>query len=265
VLADISVRYRMPTERIATLKEYAVRRVTGRSVKHTEFWALRHVTLEVRRGESIGLIGRNGAGKSTLLKLIARVQKPTSGRVWVKGAVSPLIELGAGFHPELTGRENVYINGAMLGFSRRQMQRKMDSIVEFSGLAHFIDSPIRTYSSGMGARLAFAVVADAEPDILIVDEALAVGDESFQKKCLARMSEFRRQGVTIFYVTHAVGALAETCSRAVWLENGQVRLDGPTQVVVEMYRESLALDTDLAETRKLQIVRVPKRGGSDAH
>lgn len=261
VLSGVSVCYRMPSERINTLKEQVIRGITGRSVKYNEFWALRNVTLKVRQGEAIGLIGSNGAGKSTLLKTIARVLRPTEGRVWVRGAVSPMIELGAGFHPELTGRENIFVNGAMLGFSRRQMQEKFDSIVDFSELAAFIDAPLRTYSSGMIARLGFAVASDVDPDILIIDEALSVGDEAFQKKCLARMNEFREQGVTIFFVTHALDSVSLLCPRAVWLDGGRIRYTGPTKEVVQAYRENMELDTDisLADTQKLQIVKGLRR------
>jgi ABC-type polysaccharide/polyol phosphate transport system ATPase subunit len=260
VLADVSVRYLMPSERISSLKELAVRRLTGRRVKFTEFWALRGIHLRIPQGEAIALIGANGAGKSTLLKVIARVQAPTAGRVWVRGSISPLIELGAGFHPELTGRENIFVNGAMLGFSRKSMQQRLDSIVEFSGLENFIDSPLRTYSSGMQARLGFSVAAAADPDILIVDEALSVGDEAFQRKCAARMAEFRRQGVTILYVTHAIDSVHEICPNAVWLDGGRIRYAGPTEDAVSLYRQSLLADPSLAETQKLQIVRV-ERGG----
>lgn len=261
VLSGVSVCYRMPTERINTLKEQVIRRVTGRSVKYSEFWALRNITLKVRQGEALSLIGSNGAGKSTLLKVIARVQRPTSGKVWVRGAISPLIELGAGFHPELTGRENIFINGAMLGFSKRQMQRKFDSIVDFSELAAFIDAPLRTYSSGMTARLGFAVAADADPDILIIDEALSVGDEAFQKKCIARMEEFRARGVTIFYVTHSLDKLDELCPRGVWLEGGRIRYAGPTIEVVEAYRQNMEMEADIsmADTQKLQMLPSKKR------
>jgi len=261
VLSGVSICYRMPSERISTLKEQVIRRITGRSVKYNEFWALRQVTLKVRRGEAIGLIGSNGAGKSTLLKTIARVLRPTEGRVWVRGSVSPMIELGAGFHPELTGRENIFINGAMLGFSRRQMQEKFDSIVEFSELSAFIDAPLRTYSSGMIARLGFAVASDVDPDILIIDEALSVGDEAFQRKCLARMKEFRDRGVTIFYVTHALDSISMLCPRAAWLEGGRIRYMGPTDEVVQAYRHSIEVESDisLADTQKLQIVKVPGR------
>ncbi|HEY6284181.1 MAG TPA: ABC transporter ATP-binding protein [Ktedonobacteraceae bacterium] len=261
VLSGVSVCYRMPNERIQTLKEQAVRRITGRSVKYSEFWALRTITLKVRQGEALGLIGSNGAGKSTLLKVIARVQRPTSGKVWVRGSISPLLELGAGFHPELTGRENIFINGAMLGFSKRQMQEKFDGIVEFSELEAFIDAPLRTYSSGMAARLGFAIASDVDPDILIIDEALSVGDEPFQKKCLARMNAFRERGTTIFFVTHALNIVHELCPRAVWLDGGRIRYIGPTDEVVDAYRQNLETEGDisLADTQKLQIIRTPKR------
>lgn len=261
VLSGVSVCYRIPTERINTLKEQVIRRVTGRSVKSNEFWALRNITLKVHQGEAIGLIGNNGAGKSTLLKVIARVQRPTSGKVRVRGSISPLIELGAGFHPELTGRENIFINGAMLGFSKRQMRQKFDSIVAFSELEAFIDAPLRTYSSGMIARLGFAVASDVEPDILIIDEALSVGDEAFQKKCLARMNAFRQEGTTIFFVTHALDIVHTLCPRAIWLDGGRIRYAGPTDEVVDAYRQNLETEGDisLADTQKLQIIRTPKR------
>lgn len=264
VLADVSVRYNMPSERITSLKEVVVRRLTGRSVTYSDFWALRHVTLDIHRGEAIGLVGRNGAGKSTLLKVIARVQKPTAGRVIVRGHVSPLIELGAGFHPELTGRENVFINGAMLGFSRRQMERKFDRIVEFSGLEEFIDAPIRTYSSGMVARLGFSIAADADPDILIIDEALSVGDEEFQKKCIARMSAFRNEGVTIFYVTHGLDSLELLCPKAVWIDGGRVRGIGATSNVIKAFRASLEDDVSVIDTRKNQVVTIERGTGKRA-
>ena len=175
-LTDVSVCYRLPSERVNTLKEQLIRRIRGVQVKYNEFWALRNASVNIPAGACVALIGRNGAGKSTLLKVIAQVQRPTQGRVVVAGRVAAIIELGAGFHPELTGRENVFINGAMLGFSRKQMERKFESIVAFSELGTFIDSPMRTYSSGMIARLAFSVAADADPDVLIIDEALSVGD-----------------------------------------------------------------------------------------
>ena len=255
----VSVRYRMPTERITTLKEQVIRTITRRTVKYNEFWALRNVNLRVHQGEGVALIGRNGAGKSTLLKVIARAQRPTTGRVVVRGKVAAIIELGAGFHQELTGRENVFLNGAMLGFSRAEMQSKFDSIVAFSELEAFIDSPIRTYSSGMNARLAFSIAAEADPDLLIIDEVLSVGDEAFQHKCMERMKRFRQRGVTILYVTHSVDSAIQLCDRAVWIDQGRIRYSGDTKHVIDIYRESLEFDSDLATTQKLRVVRVPRR------
>jgi len=239
-LTDVSVRYRVPTEPITTLKEHAIRLLQGRRVAYREFWALQDVDLSVRRGESLGIIGRNGAGKSTLLKVIARVIRPTRGRVWVQGHVAPLIELGTGFHPELTGRENIFLNGAMLGFSRAQMERKIDNIVEFAELAYFIDAPLRTYSSGMIMRLGFAIASDIDPDILIIDEILAVGDEAFQRKCHARIQSFRDRGTTILFVSHALGAIQALCDRVIWIAEGRIRQSGPAESVVEAYRTHFA-------------------------
>lgn len=255
-LRNVTVRYQLPSERITSLKEYVVRRLTARRTTVTNFYALRHVDLEVRKGEAIGLVGKNGAGKSTLLKIVARVMTPTSGQVVVHGSIAPLIELGAGFHAELTGRENIFINGAMLGFSQRQMQRKFDSIVAFAELDTFIDSPIRTYSSGMIARLGFSIVASADPDILIIDEALSVGDEAFQAKCIARMNEFRRNGVTIFFVTHTMSKVKELCPTSAWIDGGHIRHIGPTDEVIQLYRQSYENDVSLSETQHLQIVHL---------
>lgn len=235
-LENVSVQYRSPQERIGTFKEYAIRWMQRR-VEHQSFWALRDVSFSVRRGEVFGLIGQNGAGKSTLLKLIARVLRPSHGRVWVKGRVAPLLEVGAGFHPELTGRENVILNGAMLGFSRAEMDAKLPGIIEYAGLADFIDAPMRTYSSGMWARLGFAVATDADPDILIVDEILSVGDEAFQRKSAERMDSFRERGVTILLVSHNMSVIEELCQRAAWLDHGQLRALGPAASVVHQYLE----------------------------
>lgn len=255
-VSGVSVRYRMPTERINTLKERVIRAVTRRTTGYREFWALRNINLRIGQGESVALVGRNGAGKSTLLKVIARVVRPTSGRVVVRGSIAPIIELGAGFHPELTGRENIFLNGAMLGFSESQMQRKFDSIVDFSELEAFIDSPLRTYSSGMVARLGFSVAAESKADLLIVDEVLSVGDEAFQKKCVERMLGFRRNGTTILFVSHGLDMLHTLCDEAMWIEEGRAMLRGPTQKVVEMFRESMEFDTSIAATQRRQVVRI---------
>ena len=258
-VSGASVQYRMPTERINSLKEQVIRTITRRTVGYREFWALRNVSLQIKYGESVALVGRNGAGKSTLLKVIARVVRPTTGRVIVRGAVAPIIELGAGFHPELTGRENIFLNGAMLGFSEQQMRKKFDSIVDFSEIEAFIESPLRTYSSGMVARLAFSVAAEADPDILIIDEVLSVGDEAFQKKCIERMMRFRDRGVTILFVTHSLDSAASLCERAVWIEEGRAVYSGPTKKVIEMFRDNMSNDSSLATTQKRQVVRVNRR------
>jgi ABC-type polysaccharide/polyol phosphate transport system ATPase subunit len=236
-LENVGVCYRAPSERIPSIKEYTIRWLQGR-IKHREFWALQEVSLSVLRGETMGLIGHNGAGKSTLLKLIARVLRPTSGRVVVYGNVAPLLEFGAGFHPDLTGRENIYLNGAMLGFTHREMDEKFDRIVDFAELWEFIEAPIRTYSSGMTARLGFAVATDIKPDILIVDEALSVGDEAFQRKSGARMEEFREQGATILIVSHTMNTIEEMCHRVAWLHHGRLMALGNPAEVIQLYRQS---------------------------
>jgi ABC-type polysaccharide/polyol phosphate transport system ATPase subunit len=233
-LENVSVKYRVPEEQIATFKEYFIRLLEGK-VKHRTFYALNQVNLSINRGEVFGLIGHNGAGKSTLLKLIARVLRPTAGRVLVRGHVAPLLEVGAGFHPELTGRENIYLNGAMLGFSREEMQKKFPRIVEFSELGDFIDAPLRTYSSGMSARLGFAVATDSQPDILIVDEILSVGDEAFQRKSYERIQAIKAQGATILLVSHSMSTIESICQRAAWLHRGQIVSFDNAKVVVDQY------------------------------
>jgi ABC-type polysaccharide/polyol phosphate transport system ATPase subunit len=240
-LSEVSVRYQVPTEQIGTLKEYVIRMLQGRRIRYRGLWALHDLDLEVRRGESLGIVGRNGAGKSTLLKVIARVLRPTKGRVWVRGNVAPLIELGAGFHPELTGRENIIMNGAMLGFSRGQMEEKFDRIVEFAEIGPFIDAALRSYSSGMVLRLGFAVASEVDPDILIIDEVLAVGDEAYREKCLARMRDFRQKGTTILFVSHALPLIEATCDRAIWIDEGRIRRSGEVDEVVQAYRDHALL------------------------
>lgn len=229
-----SVRYRIPRERIGSLKEYAIRRMKRR-LFFDEFEALRDVSLEVNAGETVGVVGKNGAGKSTLFRLIARVMPPSAGRVVVAGRVAPLLELGLGFHSELTGRENIMLQGTLLGFSRAEMQRRTPRIVEWAEIEEFIDAPIRTYSSGMAARLAFSVATDVEPEILLVDEALAVGDESFQLKCHQRIEDFRRAGKTVLFVSHALTQVRQNCHRAVWIHEGRLVRDGDATSVTELY------------------------------
>jgi ABC-type polysaccharide/polyol phosphate transport system ATPase subunit len=199
------------------------------------FFALRDLSFEVRRGETLGIIGRNGSGKSTVLKLIAGVMQPSAGRVWANGRVAPLIELGACFHPDLTGRENVYLNASILGMKDQQSRRLIDAIVDFAEIEQFIDTPVKRYSSGMSLRLAFSVVMHCEPEILLVDEALAVGDKGFQEKCLGRMREFQRQGVSIVVVTHQLDLVREYCDRALLLDHGRLLDEGAPFDVIERY------------------------------
>lgn len=237
LLENVSVRYLVPRERIGTFKEYAIRWLQ-RKIQNYYFWALKDVSLEIRPGEVFGLVGKNGAGKSTMLKLVARVLRPTMGRVVVRGHVAPLLEVGAGFHGELTGRENVFLNGSMLGYTHAEMSEKFPRIVEFAELQDFIDAPMRTYSTGMWARLGFAIATDIEPDILIVDEVLSVGDEAFQRKSLARIHDIREKGTTILFVSHSMTAIQEMCHRAAWIDDGRIEAVGEPAEVIEAYRRS---------------------------
>lgn len=209
-----------------------------RPARREEFWALREIDVEIGVGEVVGLIGLNGAGKSTLLKLIAHISAPTTGRVRTRGRIAALLEAGTGFHPELTGRENAYLNGAFLGMSRRQVRERLDGIAEFAGVERFMDTPLKRYSTGMRLRLAFAVAAHAEPDILVMDEALAVGDLDFQRRSLERMSALPGQGGTVIFVSHDLGAVAALCDRVLWLHEGRLWGDGPTHEVIDAFRHA---------------------------
>ncbi len=204
------------------------------ALRHSNFEALNDISFEIYRGETIGIVGRNGSGKSTTLGLIAGVLKPSRGRVKVKGRISPLLELGAGFHPELNGTENIVLNGVLMGLSRAEVFNKMDEIVEFSELGEFIDQPIRVYSSGMLARLGFSVIAHLDPEILLIDEILAVGDMSFQKKCLDKMMSFKRSGVTMIFVSHAMEQVENICDRVVWIEDHRIKMIGNTRDVISI-------------------------------
>jgi ABC-2 type transport system ATP-binding protein len=234
---NISVCYRIPNEKYSTFKEFVIRGLQGR-IKHNSFWALKNVTFSVNKGEIFGIIGRNGAGKSTLLKLVARVMHPSAGRVVAVGHVAPLLEIGAGFHPDLTGRENITLNAAMLGFSHREILSKFDRIIEFAELNEFIDSPLRTYSTGMTARLGFAVATDTRPDILIVDEILGVGDEAFQQKCLDRILGFSNYGTTILLVSHSADMIQAICNRVAWLDHGCLVDLGSSEDMIQKYHKS---------------------------
>ncbi len=231
---NVSVRYSVPHERIPTLKEFAIKWLRGRVI-WKEFQALTNVTLQVRPGETVGIIGPNGAGKTTLLKVVARVLRPRDGTVRTRGRVVPLLELGAGFDPDLSGRENVFLNGATLGHSDRYMARRLPEIVAFAGVEEFIDAPLRTYSTGMVARLGFAIATDVEPDILLIDEVLSVGDVAFQRKCGERMACFREQGVTFVLVSHSLPTIASLCARVVWIEGGRIVADGPPDEVIAAF------------------------------
>jgi lipopolysaccharide transport system ATP-binding protein len=211
-----------------------------RRKKDETFWALKDVSLEVREGEVLGLIGRNGAGKTTLLKILSRITRPTSGWAEINGRVGSLLEVGTGFHPELTGRENTFLSGAILGMGRGEISRKFDEIVAFAELEKFIDTPVKHYSSGMYVRLAFAVAAHLEPEILLVDEVLAVGDINFQKKCLGKMGDVAREGRTIVLVSHQMNQMRRLCNRVVWIDAGSVRQDGPAHEVVSAYESAMA-------------------------
>lgn len=235
-LTKVSVAYRLPVEAVGTLKEHAIRALKGR-LSENGFFALRDVDLAVRRGERVAIIGPNGAGKSTLFRVLSRVKRPSSGRVVVRGSVAPILELGLGLHGELTGRENVILQGALLGFPRSRMRERMDAIAGFAELEGFLDAPMRTYSTGMASRLAFAVATDATPDVLLVDEALSVGDERFQRKCFERMRSFWNEGRTFLLVSHLLGDVRASCDRAVWLSEGRVVRDGPAESVVAEYQE----------------------------
>lgn len=208
--------------------------------KRAELWAVKNLSFEVREGEVLGLIGRNGAGKSTLLKILSRITKPTEGSAEIRGRVGSLLEVGTGFHPELTGRENVFLNGAILGMSKREIQRKFDEIVAFAEVERFLDTPLKYYSSGMQVRLAFAVAAHLEPEILFVDEVLSVGDISFQKKCLGKMGDVANQGRTIIFVSHQMAQIRRLCSRGIWIESGAVRMHGLSQEIVSAYEAAVA-------------------------
>jgi lipopolysaccharide transport system ATP-binding protein len=203
-----------------------------------EFWALKDVSFEIKEGEAVGIIGRNGAGKSTLLKLLSRITEPTKGRIELNGRVASLLEVGTGFHPELTGRENIFLNGAILGMSRAEIKSKFDEIVDFSDVEKFLDTPVKRYSSGMYVRLAFAIAAHLEPEILVVDEVLAVGDAAFQKKCLGKMDNVTKEGRTVIFVSHQMGTIAQLCSRSLLLDKGSLILSGPTAKVIDHYLQN---------------------------
>jgi len=233
---NVSKRFSRHTEKRNSLKERAVR---GKAPVAPEFWALRDASFEVERGTTFGIIGHNGSGKSTALKVLTGVYRPTSGLVEVHGRVSALLELGAGFHPELTGRENIRLNGAILGLSRKRIDDAMEEIIDFSGIGEFVESPVKVYSSGMFLRLGFAIAVKMDPEILVVDEIIAVGDEQFQRKCTDYLYKLRQDGCTIVVVSHAMSQIEDMCDNAVWLSHGQVQSLGPARETVQKYLDSV--------------------------
>ena len=237
-LDDVSVSYHLPEEKIGTFKEYMIRLAQGK-IRYNSFLALDKINLSVKQGEIFGIVGRNGAGKSTILKVLARVLSPTQGRVWIKGNVYPLLQLGAGFHPELTGIENIYLNGTLLGHTRRELKEKISTIVDFAEIGNFINAPLRTYSSGMIARLGFSVATAWVPDILILDEVLSVGDAAFVQKCSDRMKFIRESGSTVLLVSHSVDLVASLCQRAILLDHGKIVAIGSAKEVSEKYHGML--------------------------
>ena len=278
---QLGKRYRIGEFQAAygTLREslsHVGRRLTGqeRRRSHEEIWALKDVSFQVQEGEVLGVVGRNGAGKSTLLKVLTRITAPTEGRAEIRGRVGSLLEVGTGFHPELTGRENIYLNGSILGMKRREIQEKLPEIVDFSGVSQFLDTPVKRYSSGMYVRLAFSVAAHFEPEILLVDEVLAVGDAEFQRRCLGRMEEFGANGRTVLFVSHNMQAVAQLCDRALLIEEGRVTRDGPSGDVVAHYLQTAAgmgssrtwdaADAPGDDLVKLRSVRIVDRDGETA-
>lgn len=234
---DVTMSFRMANDKIRNIKEFVVRKLQGK-IKYTNFEALKHVTFDVRRGEVVGLIGRNGAGKSTILKVISGILKPTEGNVVVRGNIAPMLELGSGFDMDMTGRENIFLNGAILGYSEKFLKESYPDIVDFAGIEQFIDIPLRNYSSGMIARLAFSVATQVNPEVLIVDEVLSVGDAEFQAKSLSRMMEMMSGGTTVLFVSHSLEQIRKLCSRVVWLDHGEVRMIGDTKEVCDAYEQS---------------------------
>ena len=233
----VTIRFNLASEKVDNLKEYVIR-LLKHQLMFQEFLAVKDVSLKIRPGEAWGLIGINGSGKSTLLKAISGIMKPYKGTITVRGSISPLIELGAGFDPNMTARENIYLNGALLGRSRKQMNEVVDDIIEFSELAEFMDVPMKNYSSGMLSRLAFAIATSGSADILIVDEVLAVGDFLFQQKCIDRIKGMMANGTTVLFVSHSIEQVEEICNKAVWIKSGEIFMQGDAKEVCSVYKQS---------------------------
>ena len=233
---NISMKFRMTNDNMSSLKEFAIAALKHK-INYNDFWVFKNINFEVKKGEVVGIVGRNGAGKSTILKIISGILTPTTGKVTLNGNVVPMLELGSGFDQDLTGRENIFLNGSILGYSEEFLKEKYDEIVEFSELGEFIESPIRNYSSGMMMRLAFSIATIVQPEILIVDEILAVGDEAFQKKSKRKMLELMGGGTTVLFVSHSIDQIREMCNRVIWLEKGEVKMEGETKMVCDAYQK----------------------------
>ncbi len=260
---QVSRRFTLRRERARSLQETLIGLVHREKREKPEtIWALRNISFTIAPGETVGFIGENGAGKSTILKLVSRVLEPTSGRIAVNGRVGALLELGAGFHPDLTGRENIYLNGSILGLGRREIEQSMDEIVAFSELERFIDIPVKRYSSGMYMRLGFSVAVHVNPDILLIDEVLAVGDQNFQHKCMDRVVALQQQGTTICFVSHDLGTVARICSRAFWLDDGLIRAEGDPDDVVGAYLRHAAAQEEQATSRSQKEEQAERRWGT---
>jgi len=260
IVDSVSKNFRLYHERNRYIKAAILR---GRRARYEEFWALEDVSFEVEHGSTLGLIGSNGSGKSTMLKCLTGIYRPDKGRVTVNGNVAALLELGAGFHPELTGRENIYLNAAILGLSKKDAERQFDSIVEFAGLERFINTPVKNYSSGMTIRLGFSIAAHVEPEILLIDEVLTVGDQSFQRKSSEKIEQFRREGRTIVVVSHSLGSVQQLCKEVIWLEKGRMMMRGPAAEVIAAYTggsytQHVAMDADFRERWGTEDVRIDR-------
>lgn len=251
---DVGIEYNLNKEKVDNIKEYVIK-LLKRQLKFKKFWAVRHISFEVEKGSKLGIIGLNGAGKSTLLKIISGVIKPSEGSLEIKGTIVPLLELGAGFDQEYTGRENIFLKGALLGFSKSYLESKYDEIVAFSELEEFIDVPLKNYSTGMNARLAFSIATVVKPQIMILDEVLSVGDAKFREKSQQRMQSMLNEDVTVLFVSHSIGQVRRLCDHAIWLEHGKMVMQGQTEEVCNKYQEWIDSNRDLISPKDIPAPR----------